>query len=93
MMSDFYVTEIEVKDGYPELKQLPLEDNTKALQHFLDRLYRETPREEWSELHDIINIWSLGAQTKEMMFPNGEWVINLGGDKVRAPSVEREPEG
>ena len=89
-MTEFYVTQIKVVDGYPELEQIKIDTDEAMVRHFMDMVYRATPREEWDALHDMITGWSYSAQNKELMFPGGSWTINLGGDKVRAAPELKE---
>lgn len=89
-MSDFQLNEIEVVDGYPHIKLFKLDGTEAVIQHFITRLYRELPEEEWDAADEMLQEYSTRAQLLEHVRPGGNWTINLSGDKVRAPELKNE---
>lgn len=87
-MRDFYVSYVEVVDGYPVLKQVKLADNQDGLRFFLKRLYYNTPSEQFDELRDIVDREHVLARVHREAIPSGQWTFDLGGDKVRIPMVK-----
>ena len=90
-MSDFQLTEIVVVDGVPQLKHSSLRNDEDVVQHFLKRLFITIHPEEWDELTNCIDSWVFQARMFALMFPDGKWEINLGGDRVRVFDIGVRP--
>ena len=84
-MNNFSLSQIKVVDGYPEMELFNLDSNEGVIKHFITRLYRDLPQDDWGHAHKMIEEMSLRAQMMERIQPGGNWTINFGGDTVRAP--------